>query len=103
MDTAREEGNKFDGNKPPLSKLPRVSLEEMAVVMAFGASKYGWDNWKKGMDHSRLLNASLRHLYKYADGIDLDDESGLSHLAHAMCNVAFLIYYKDKGIGKDDR
>lgn len=98
-----DEAAKFDSNKPPLSRLPKDSLELIAQVMAFGADKYGWNNWKKGMDHSRLLDASLRHIYKYTDGIDVDDESGQSHLAHAACNLLFLMYYKEKGLGNDDR
>jgi hypothetical protein len=94
---------KFDGGKPCLSRVPRAGLEGLAEVMAFGAEKYGWDNWKQGMDWSRLLDAALRHLYKFTDGQDKDEESGLNHLSHAACNIFFLIHYYEKGLGRDNR
>lgn len=95
--------NKFDKGKPPLSRLPKEALEEVAKVLAFGAAKYGWNNWKDGMEWSRLLDASLRHIYAFVDNTDLDPESGQSHLAHAICNLMFLIHYQENNIGTDDR
>ena len=96
-------GVKFDAGKPPLSLVSRVALEEEARVMDFGAKKYGRDNWRKGMDFSRLTDAALRHIYAFADGEDKDKETGLSHLAHARCCLAFLLEYEGKKLGKDDR
>lgn len=98
-----KEAIKFDTGKPPLSLIPRTALEEEAKVMAFGAGKYGRDNWRGGMDFSRLMDATLRHVYAFADGEDKDKETGLSHLAHARCCLAFLLEYEGKKIGKDDR
>ena len=98
-----KEGVKFDKGKPPLSLLPRAALEEEARVLAFGAEKYGRDNWRLGMDHSRLLDACMRHVVAYADGEDLDPESGLPHLAHARCCLGFLLHYRNAGVGTDDR
>ena len=80
-----------------------VGMGGIAEVLAFGAIKYDWDNWKKGMDHSRILDATLRHVYKYANGENKDDESGLNHLKHAATNLAFLLHYVEKGLGNDDR
>ena len=71
--------------------------------MAHGLQKYGRDNWRKGMDFSRLMDAALRHIYAFADGEDKDGETGLSHLAHARCCLAFLLEYEGKSLGKDDR
>jgi len=97
------EAAKFDGGKPPLSLISRYALEQEAMVMAFGASKYGRDNWRQGMDFSRLMDATLRHVYAFADGKDVDEETGLSHLAHARCCLAFLLEYEGKRLGTDDR
>lgn len=96
-------GIKHDTGKPPLSRVPRVGIEAVAEVLAFGAKKYDWNNWKGGMDHSRLIDAALRHIYKFADKKDLDEESGLNHLAHAACNLFFLLHYHEHGLGNDDR
>lgn len=97
------EGVKFDMGKPPLSLLPRAALEAEAMVLAYGANKYGRDNWRLGMDHSRLLDACLRHIVAYAEGEDIDPESGLPHLAHARCSLGFLLHYRAAGVGADDR
>lgn len=97
------EGLKFDAGKPPLSLISRTALEEEAKVMEFGKQKYGTHNWRAGMDFSRLMDATLRHVYAFADGEDMDKETGLSHLAHARCCLAFLLEYQGKRIGKDDR
>ena len=94
---------KFDDGKPPLSLLPRRALEEEALVLAHGAEKYGMNNWRKGMAFSRLADACLRHVYAFLDGEDKDEESGLSHLAHARCCLGFLLEYEGRRLGTDDR
>ena len=74
--------------------------------MATGAAKYGRDNWRQGMDWTRLADAALRHLHAWVDGEDLDEGeggSGESHLANARCCLAFLLEYQAKGLGRDDR
>ncbi len=97
------EAVKFDDGKAPLSLLPRRALEEEALVLAHGAKKYGTHNWRKGMKFSRLADACLRHIYAFLDGEDKDEESGLSHLAHARCCLAFLLEYEGRRLGTDDR
>lgn len=84
-------GLKYDTGKPPMSLIDRHALEAIAQVLAFGANKYAAHNWRKGIQYSRLLDAALRHLYAFADGEDLDPESGLSHVAHAGCCIVFLL------------
>lgn len=101
---AMEQGAiKFDGNKPRMELLPPEALEEIALVLNFGASKYQEHNWRKGMAYSRLLGAALRHIVAYIGGEDKDPESGLSHLAHAGCCIMFLLTYEKKNLGNDDR
>ena len=83
-------GTKHDEGKPDLSILPYSALRELAHVMSYGAAKYGRDNYKKGFVPHRLIAAALRHLYSYNEGEELD-ESGYSHLAHAIANCAMLL------------
>ena len=96
-------GVKHDGGKPPISLIPRSAIEAEARVLAVGVAKYGKDNWRQGMSWSRLVDASLRHILAYADGEDLDSETGLSHLAHARASLSFLIEYADTHPELDDR
>lgn len=78
---------KLDESKPPISLLHRDFLEGTAQVMGFGAGKYGVHNWCKGLEHSRLLDACLRHLIAIIDGEDIDPESGLPHRHHACASL----------------
>lgn len=94
---------KHDQNKPPLDLIPYSALELEAQVLAFGALKYDAHNWCKGMDWSRLIGACMRHIGAFNAGEDLDPESGLSHLGHARCCLAFLIEYQKEKLGTDDR
>jgi hypothetical protein len=97
------EATKADSKKVRLDLLPTESLREIAKVMEFGSKKYGDYNWTKGMQWSRMYAAALRHLFAFWEGQDLDEESGISHLAHLGCCVQFLIYYQKKNKGVDDR
>lgn len=82
-------GTKHDTGKLPLHLLPTDALEEVARVLSFGAAKYSERNWETGMAWSRLYAAALRHLWAWWRGADRDEETGLSHLAHAACCVLF--------------
>lgn len=95
--------NKYDAGKVPLDLIPRSALMGLGEVLQMGAVKYDKHNWRKGMDWSRLVAASLRHLTAWNEGESIDPESGKSHLKHAMCCLAFLIEYEEKGLGTDDR
>jgi hypothetical protein len=96
-------GSKFDGGKPPLSLISRYANDQEALVLAFGAMKYDRWNWARGLAWSRVLDAALRHLTAYADGEDVDPETGLSHLAHARCCTGFLLDYIKEHPELDDR
>ena len=97
------EGVKLDAGKPRWDLLPFDALDEVAIVLDYGAQKYAARNWEKGMAWGRLLAAALRHLAKWAIGHDLDAESGLPHLSHAACCVLMLLALHKRGVGTDDR
>lgn len=89
--TATTGGRKFDGNKLEYGLLPPFALEETVKVLTFGAQKYERDNWKKVPDSKRrYFDALQRHVWAWKQGEQIDPESGLHHLAHAMCCLMFL-------------
>jgi hypothetical protein len=102
------EAQRFDEGKTNWSLMPFEAVEEVNKVLEFGANKYSEWNFTSngGMKHSRILNSCLRHIFAYMRGQDNDPESGLSHLAHAGCNIMFLLYYNkypEIFKAKDDR
>jgi len=99
----KEGGTKYDNQKPKLALLPPAAIVEVGKVFTFGASKYGENNWRGGFKWTRLLSACLRHIFAFLKGEDLDEESGLNHLAHATACLLMLLelYYTRKDL--DDR
>lgn len=83
--------------KPRHSLIPSEAITALAEVLTFGADKYGEHNWKKCKNTSVYLDALERHLQAWRCGERLDKESGLPHLAHALCNLTFLVYLDSKG------
>jgi len=89
--TATTGGRKFDGNKLEYGLLPPLALEETVKVLTFGAQKYERDNWQKVPDSKRrYFDALQRHMWSWKQGEQNDQESGINHLAHAMCCLMFL-------------
>lgn len=86
-----------------LHKIPPEMLEALARVMDYGDNKYAPGNWKQGTNWSEFFGSTLRHIYKWWRGEDIDPESGCLHLAHAICNLTFLIWYDAYRKGTDDR
>ncbi len=84
-------GLKFDGGKPEYGLIPPLAQEEMVRVLTFGAKKYARENWRLVSEgERRYFDAMLRHVWAWKQGEENDPESGLSHLGHAMCCLAFL-------------
>jgi len=99
---------KYDDGKLDWSLMPWDSVEEILKVLEFGKIKYASWNWSsgEGFKYSRVFNSLVRHLFAWFRGEDKDPESGLSHLAHAGCNIIFLLYFvkhKNKYKNNDDR
>lgn len=96
-----EPGQKFDQGKTPLALLDPYAVDQLGKVLAFGANKYGEHNWRGGLGWARLASAALRHIFAFLSGEDNDQESGLPHVAHAMCCLMFILGLRDKE--HDDR
>lgn len=93
----------FDDGKPDLSLIPSVAEEAMARAMMYGTNKYGRYNYCNGHEAGKLIASAKRHLSAWYNGEENDKESGVSHLGHAMCNIAMLLRQIELGTMKDDR
>ena len=95
--------DRFNEGKMAWELVDFKALEPMVEVLMFGASKYSKDNWKKGQAITELLGSLFRHIIAFQKGEDLDEESGKSHIGHAMCNLMFIQYVLDNHKHFDDR
>lgn len=76
--------------KAPMEYLVYSVLPMDAAVHKHGADKYGERNWRKDkILTSTYEGAILRHFLAWAQGEDIDPDSGMPHLAHlrACCAV----------------
>lgn len=97
-------GKKFDSGKLPWHLFPWDSAKEVVKVLELGAEKYGERNWEQGMKWSRLFNAAQRHLVPFfQEGENLDPDTQICHLAHAICCLMFMHSMRIRNIGTDDR
>lgn len=82
---------KADAGKPRLTLVPTEIIWAIAEVREYGTKKYGDpENWRK-VSPQRYRDAAFRHFMAYLAGYHgKDPESGLPHLWHLACNVAFL-------------
>ena len=84
--------------------LPPKSILEVGKVLTYGADKYDAENWRKVDDlQNRYTSAALRHIFAHMDGEEADEETGLSHLAHAMCCLLFKLEDELLGKGEEER
>ena len=94
----------FDSGKPELDQIPYSAIVECSKAFTFGKNKYGKFNFRRGMPYSKLINSALRHIYKFNESEDFDDESiTVTHIGHAMANLAMLVYVYQNMPELDDR
>ena len=85
------DGLKHDGGKLRLDLVPAELIEAVGAVLTHGAKKYGENSWQK-VAPKRYRAALMRHICKWLKNpFGKDSDSGLPHLWHVACNVAFLI------------
>lgn len=82
---------KADAGKLQLTLVPRQIIKDIAEVRMYGNAKYhDPENWKT-VEKERYRDAAFRHFLAYLDDPDgVDEESGIKHLKHLACNIAFL-------------
>ena len=85
---------KSDQGKPKLSLVPIKIIFAIEKIRSYGNAKYpegGKDNWKT-VEPERHFEAMLRHAAKcWNDPYAIDPESGLPHMFHMACDMAFFI------------
>ena len=88
---------KADNGKLRLTLVPRKIIWKIAEIREYGTKKYHNDpeNWKR-VEKERYKDAAYRHFLAYLDDEkSVDEESGLEHLWHLACNIAFLCEMED--------
>lgn len=82
---------KADAGKLQLTLVPRQVIREIAKIRMYGTEKYhDPENWRQ-VEIERYRDAAFRHFLAYLDEPGgVDEESGLPHLSHLACNIAFL-------------
>ena len=95
-------GIKKDEGKNRLELVPPEAILAIGEILTYGASKYEDRNWEKGMDLDRLRGATQRHLMADAMGDELDDESGMPHLEHALCDIAMMVALRRRELRDTD-
>lgn len=98
---------------PALSVIPPAAILHLGVAMRYGAHEaprkdgtfgYGPYNWREQpVEASTYVDAAFRHLMQFWDGENVDPNSGVWHLAHAMASLAILIDAIENGTCADDR
>lgn len=87
---------KQDAGKPRPTLVPVSLIEAVMAVREHGTMKYkDPDNWRQ-VEPQRYKDALYRHWLSYLSGKEDDEESGLPHLWHMACNLAFLIEMEDE-------
>lgn len=85
--------------KYSIDSLPGLSnqnTEEMLEVFEFGVGKY--HPWSfLDLNPYTLVPALFRHLYKYHYISKTDEETNVSHLAHAACNIRMIQLILERG------
>ena len=90
--TATTGGRKFDGDKLEYGLVPPIGFKAVVEILTIGAQKYDRDNWKHVPDGKRrYFDAAMRHLWDWKSGDKYDEETSKNHLAHAICNLMFLL------------
>ncbi len=91
----KEQGLRYNSGKTRYDLLPNYAIEQLAKVLTLGANKYKPRNWEIGMPWMDVIASLKRHLAAFERGEDIDKESNELHMAHVLCNAAFITeYYK---------
>lgn len=88
---------KADAGKSRPTLVPTSLIHAVTAVREYGTAKYhDPENWRT-VEPQRYRDAAYRYWLAYLeDPHGVDGESGLPHLWHLACNVAFLIEMEDK-------
>lgn len=86
-----DQSTKEDHGKRRWRLLPWGPIEDVVRVLEYGATKYAAESWRRTPNGSaRYWEAAMRHLIAWRQGEVYDTESGLPHIAHALCCLVFV-------------
>lgn len=88
---------KADAGKPIFTWVPPAIIRAIERVRAFGNKKYhDPDNWRN-VSPERYWQAYLRHtIAAWWNFRKKDKESGLRHIDHCACNLAFIMQFLEE-------
>lgn len=90
--------------KAPMSTVSAAVMAEVGVAMLEGAAKYGRHNYRAvGVRASVYYDATLRHLFSWWEGENIDPDSGMSHITKAITSLVVLRDAMIQGKVTDDR
>lgn len=84
---SEQKGRKDDSEKVDFSLISVLWLTGVFRVMTFGKIKYGSNNWRGGLQTSRTIAGSLRHIFLWLCGQDYDYDSNCSGCQEKTCKV----------------
>lgn len=113
MKTFETGAKKDNSGKLPYDLITKEMMDALAEALKLGVDKgYGANNWQAGLPIASVsVAASLRHIFKYLSGEDINVEVGKSgeklevhHLCCAMVNLGMAITQIKRGrVELDDR
>lgn len=83
-----------DQGKNRMGLISPIILWELGLVYTYGSTKYADRNWEKAASYTQFANCALRHLTKWMAGHEIDEESELHHLGHAIWNLGALLHFE---------
>lgn len=101
------EGLRYNAGKIPYEMIPLHLLEGTSRVFYDVTTReinpYPKWNWTAPKEWSVPYACIMRHLSKWYTGEDVDEETGHSHISHAICNLLMLEHYRTSCPERDDR
>jgi hypothetical protein len=90
--------------KAPMSTVSAAVMAEVGVAMLEGAAKYGRHNYRAvGVRASVYYDATIRHLFSWWEGENIDPDSGMSHITKAIASLVVLRDAMIQDMLTDDR
>jgi len=90
--------------KVPMSVIPGPVMMEVGNALLEGALKYGRHNYREiGVKASVYFDATMRHMWQFWEGQDIDPDSGIHHVTKAIASLCVLRDSMMRGNWSDDR
>jgi threonine synthase len=103
LEQERSVAVKNDTGKPDMTLVTYAMLEDAVKVLMFGEKKYTRFNYRNPSLNfeQRMMAAVMRHVTKFNGGEEIDEESGLPHLVHALATL-MMVFDRRAHLKKED-